>query len=332
MSVSINGTSGLVFNDASTQNTSAFTGGLGFRNRIINGAMNVWQRATSFTVSTTTVTYSADRWGIYQPSGTATITQDTDVPTGFKYSLKAVGAGTDVLQRIESANVSDLSGATVTVSFWLKQTVGAGSGSMSVSLQYANAVDTFTAPVSISTSTITATSSWAQYSVTFASLPSGSTNGLAINIYPTSSGSSSTYFITGVQLEKGSTATSFDYRPYGTELALCQRYCEVIKPANTYSTFGVGNSTSTTAASVYVPWQTTKRATPTISFSATSDFGFTVANWTSLVTATGLTPNYAGLQGVWVGGTVASGLTTNSCTGLNANNTNNAAITIASEL
>jgi hypothetical protein len=33
-----------------------------------------------------------------------------------------------------------------------------------------------------------------------------------------------TFYITGVQLEKGSTATSFDYRPYGTELALCQRY------------------------------------------------------------------------------------------------------------
>jgi hypothetical protein len=34
-----------------------------------------------------------------------------------------------------------------------------------------------------------------------------------------------TFYITGIQLEKGSTATSFDYRPYGTELALCQRYC-----------------------------------------------------------------------------------------------------------
>ena len=33
-----------------------------------------------------------------------------------------------------------------------------------------------------------------------------------------------TLYITGVQLEVGSTATSFDYRPYGTELALCQRY------------------------------------------------------------------------------------------------------------
>jgi hypothetical protein len=32
-----------------------------------------------------------------------------------------------------------------------------------------------------------------------------------------------------VQVEKGSTATSFDYRPYGTELNLCQRYFENVQ-------------------------------------------------------------------------------------------------------
>jgi hypothetical protein len=44
----------------------------------------------------------------------------------------------------------------------------------------------------------------------------GQTNIIATN--------GATFYITGVQLEKGSTATSFDYRPYTTELALCQRY------------------------------------------------------------------------------------------------------------
>jgi hypothetical protein len=37
-----------------------------------------------------------------------------------------------------------------------------------------------------------------------------------------------TWTIGNVQLEKGSTATSFDYRPYGTELALCQRYYQFV--------------------------------------------------------------------------------------------------------
>ena len=54
----------------------------------------------------------------------------------------------------------------------------------------------------------------------FVGAPTGSTNVIATN--------GATFYITGVQLEKGSTATSFDYRPYGTELALCQRYFTLI--------------------------------------------------------------------------------------------------------
>ena len=240
----------------------------GMRNRIINGAMSVWQRGTSFSVSTTTVTYGADRWGIYQPSGTGVITQDTDAPAGFKYSLKAVGAGTDILQRIESVNVTDLSGSTVTVSFWIKQTVGAGAGSISAQLQYAGSADNWSAPTVISTQTITPTAAWAQYSLTFVGLPSNVTNGLALNIFPTSGGSSSTFFVTGIQLEKGPVATPFEFRPYGTELALCQRYYQTDNAENTYLV----------ALGYYTPYffKVSMRAAPTVVITATSGTGSTV--------------------------------------------------------
>ena len=67
-----------------------------------------------------------------------------------------------------------------------------------------------------------------------------------------------TFYITGVQLEKGSTATSFDYRPYGTELALCQRYYQHRVP-----TWGTGRSTDNYIhSSAY--FKVTMRAAPTL--------------------------------------------------------------------
>jgi hypothetical protein len=62
--------------------------------------------------------------------------------------------------------------------------------------------------------------------------------------------SAATFYITGVQLEKGSTATSFDYRPYGTELALCQRYYQL---ANICGLTGGVNTSTFWTANYYPP-------------------------------------------------------------------------------
>jgi hypothetical protein len=67
-----------------------------------------------------------------------------------------------------------------------------------------------------------------------------------------------------VQLEKGSTATSFDYRPYGTELALCQRYYEQMVAAGS-STLSIGQCYSTTAILFSILFRVTKRTAPTFS-------------------------------------------------------------------
>jgi hypothetical protein len=82
--------------------------------------------------------------------------------------------------------------------------------------------------------------------------------------------SGATFYITGVQLEKGSTATSFDYRPYGTELALCQRYFYKIV-GNTSPSAGIGSgfSTASTTARVYVKYPVNTRTAPTVSFGGT---------------------------------------------------------------
>jgi len=72
-----------------------------------------------------------------------------------------------------------------------------------------------------------------------------------------------------VQLEVGSTATSFDYRPYGTELALCQRYYQAILTA-TNQNIGSVFVVSSTDVSAYIPFKVEMRANPTLSTTLTS--------------------------------------------------------------
>jgi hypothetical protein len=272
MTVSINGTSGLVFNDASTQNTAAT--GFGFKNRIINGAMVIDQRNAGASLTITSDgAYTLDRFitrstvsskfSVQQNAGSVT------PPTGFKNYLGAtslsaysVGAGEifGVGQRVEGFNVADLgwgtaSASTVTLSFWVRSSLtGTFGGAV------CNSATTRSYPF---TFTINSANTWEYETITIAGDTSGtwlSTNGNGLELffglgvgstyngtagawagadYKSATGATSvvgtngaTFYITGVQLEKGSTATSFDYRPYGTELALCQRYYQTMLDTN----------------------------------------------------------------------------------------------------
>jgi hypothetical protein len=194
------------------------------KNAIINGGMDIWQRGTTFT-ATANLTYLADRW--YNSTGTTlTVTRDTDVPTSpyFQYSLKMVGTGTNsIAMRIESANSIPLAGQTITFSFYAKRTSGAGA--LSVNFYYPSATDNFTSVTQIGSSNVVSSSpssSWTRYQVSVA-IGTNITTGLLVLIDNTNA---STTFITGAQLELGSTATTFS-RNASTiqgELAACQRY------------------------------------------------------------------------------------------------------------
>ena len=97
----------------------------------------------------------------------------------------------------------------------------------------------------------------------------------AINMVSTASASGGTWYITGVQLEVGSTATEFERRPYGTELALCQRYYEV--------TNALMSTSSWTALINTAFWKVEKRVTPTL-ITATSESGGSGVTFAALST------------------------------------------------
>ena len=114
------------------QNQSAF------KNIIINGQMNIAQRATSKSSVTTTGYYTCDRFQWIADYGTVTLSQDTTVPTGQgfakSYKVDVTTAGTEasggyvlVRQKIEGQNLQYLkkgtsSAESLTLSFWIQST------------------------------------------------------------------------------------------------------------------------------------------------------------------------------------------------------------------
>ena len=219
----------------------------GRRNLIINGAMQVAQRGTSFS-SADPDDYSLDRWYVNTSGATSTTTQETltvgqtDIPSPFtKYLRLAVTTGNNfcgIRQRIE--NVQSISNEDVVISFYAKGTnPGGGTVGLRVRQNFGSGGST---EVTVSIPTFTLTSSWQRFTQVV-SLPSisgktvGTSSYIEIFFHQLEGDTSTdawTLDITGVQLEQGNVATPFEHRSYGEELALCQRYFCKIKHDGSY--------------------------------------------------------------------------------------------------
>ena len=215
-----------------TASTSAITsGGLtGFRNRIINGDMRIDQRnvgASQTFTAAAALAYSVDRFYGYCTGANATGQRVAGTaPNEFAYrftgaaSVTSIGFGT----RLEATNTTDLAGSTATLSVQLANSL---LTSVTWTAYYASTTDAFGTLASptrtqIATGTFTVTSSLATYSAQI-SVPSAATTGIEI-VFTVGAQTSGTWTIDNVQLEAGSTATEFERRPIGTEIALCKRY------------------------------------------------------------------------------------------------------------
>jgi len=248
--------------------TAAITSGLtGFRNRIINGDMRIDQRnagASQTFTAAAALAYSVDRFYGYCTGANVTGQRVSGTtPNEFAYrftgaaSVTAIGFGT----RLEATNTTDLAGSTATLSVQLANSL---LSTVTWTAFYATTVDAFGTLASptrtqIATGTFTVTSTLTTYSAQI-SVPSAATTGIEI-VFTVGAQISGTWTIDNVQLEAGSTATDFERRPIGTELALCQRYYEIasgsFRSAPTGSFVGA-----------HVGFKEQKRSVPTMTYLA----------------------------------------------------------------
>jgi hypothetical protein len=234
----------------------------GFKNRLINGQMQIAQRATSGTsgnaVPTTAPTYpSVDRWYAYATGATVTVAQVAGSGAN-QFNLQATGAASvtavGIGQRIEQLNCYDMAGSTATLSVNISNSL---LTTVTWTASYATSADTWSAKTQIATGTFTVTSTLTNYSAQI-SIPAAATTGIEI-LFTVGAQTSGTWVIGNAQLEKGGVATSFDYRSYGTELAFCQRYFQ----KDFIGTFG--QAFNATQAIIVLVHAVAMRTNPTLS-------------------------------------------------------------------
>ena len=237
---------------------------LGFRNRLINGTMVIDQRnagaAQTIVGGVSPLAFNCDRWQVRSAGSNATVQQ---VATNNTYRMVFTGLASNsavaASQSIEALNCVDMAGQNVTLSLVAKST---SLTSLTLEAYYANTTNTFgtwgsPTVTSIGTQAVTISTTESTVSWTFA-VPSAATTGIQIRITGGALLASQTLTIGNVQLEKGSTATSFDYRPYGTELALCQRYYQLVNG------FSCMDASGTSAPAGSFPFSVQMRSAPTL--------------------------------------------------------------------
>ena len=268
-------------------------GALSNRNLIINGAMQVAQRGTSAAYSSNISRgFVCDRWFAEGYPLNMTVTQSTIAYDGITYkssSLSSITGNWAFFQCIEDGRIYNHT-KTMTFSF-----VASGSGAVQP-VTWAGTQRNFGSSIAL-------TSTPTRYEVTHTLEAAATGDNLFIGL----AGSGGSMNISLTQLEVGDTATPFEHRSFGQELALCQRYFQIFKEDGSTTTFGSAIAYNTTAAydGTQHVFPVEMRVVPTRS--TTGSFGATDGLGSSL----GVTSLYGTINrwGYTLGFGVASGLT-----------------------
>ena len=246
----------------------------GFRNLLINGTFNFWQRGTIGLPAPDAVRYYADRWASYKEIGPAIndVQQIVDAPNIPGVSLSTRTNGTDLRQVIEAGGYYLLkAGTTWTLSGWAK---GNGSaGTLQPAVYFVAASDPAGASTTIHVGeTVDIGADWTYWSTTFTV---GSNSPVGQDHVMVSTSTADDLFQTAIQLEAGSVATPFEIRPLGTELALCQRYYQKHDSATDGYSYAFGGYGGAADIEHYCPIQlpVEMRAAPTVTSTAPASAG-----------------------------------------------------------
>jgi hypothetical protein len=283
----------------------------GLRNRAINGNFYNDQRnagASQTITAGAALAYTVDRFYAYCTGANVTGQRVAGTaPNAYLYRFTGAASVTKIgfAQRFEDLNCQDMAGKTATLSVDLANSL---LTTVTWTAWYANTANTFGTLASptrtlISTGTFTVTSTLTRYNTNI-SIPAAATTGIEIEL-SVGAQISGTWNISNFQLEPGSVATPFEQRPIGMELALCQRYFQLLLNG------GIGtNNAATVISRVTWPLFVAMRSGPTIAFFSGSPAffqGSNTANYSS-VGSTYITTTTAQADINVTGGAATAGL------------------------
>jgi hypothetical protein len=255
------------------------------KNCVLNSAMNVAQRGTTFTIAASTATYTLDRWQAYRTATGMTVTQqNTSDTTNLPFIQKCVRLARDnattstvaiqYVQTIETVNSIPYAGKAITLSFYAR--AGANysptSSALLVYLQTGtgtdqNYINGFTGASNIvNGSTATLTTTWQRFTFNATVGATATQLAVALNMNPTGTAGAADYCeVTGFQLEIAASATAYSpcTATYATELAACQRYYWRLQAQTTGEFYGQGPNNNTSGGLMYVSYPARMRIVPT---------------------------------------------------------------------
>jgi hypothetical protein len=307
------------------------------KNIMINGGMDIWQRGTTGTATSGTAGqgYNADRWQNYSGSNAITVSRQatadsTNLPNiqycgriqrnSGQTSLNAI----NLVQNLESSNSIPFAGKTVVLSFYARKGANFSSTSnlLGATLWSGTGSDQsilagYTGQAAVISQNSTLTSTWQRFTYSATVGATATQLGLVINYTPTGTASTNDYFeITGVQLELGSTATTFSRAGSGGiqgELGACMRYYQTSLPpgsiTHSLTTSQVVNAQNTQFTSG-IRFAVPMRVAPTVTVFGRNNNSGKISSINSGLDITGVAQaNNIGVSQIWGIESVSTALT-----------------------